>query len=257
MYWAAPSEVYLQELPCEPPLIIHVYTPSGFNQQYGQDVNKYFSSKQLIPYIKLAVMSFFFGGVFVAGRTIAGDVEPAMAAFLRFAIATVMLIFILLWKEKRIPVPTPTQFIGLTALGLTGVLGYNLCLLIGLETVSSGRSSVIVATNPVFITFMSVLFLGDQLTRRKLVGIGLSVSGAVLVASHGSWNNLMQFSSGDLSILVCAICWASYSVIGKYVLKVGRFAATFCAVQPFGFDKKHTHQGLRIKLKQSYLSCRG
>ncbi|WP_187300034.1 DMT family transporter [Endozoicomonas montiporae] len=220
-------------------------------------MNKYFSSKQLIPYIKLAVMSFFFGGVFVAGRTIAGDVEPAMAAFLRFAIATVMLIFILLWKEKRIPVPTPTQFIGLTALGLTGVLGYNLCLLIGLETVSSGRSSVIVATNPVFITFMSVLFLGDQLTRRKLVGIGLSVSGAVLVASHGSWNNLMQFSSGDLSILVCAICWASYSVIGKYVLKVGRFAATFCAVQPFGFDKKHTHQGLRIKLKQSYLSCRG
>ena len=179
----------------------------------------YFSYlKQFIPYIKLTAMSFFFGGVFIAGKIIAGNVEPAIAAFLRFAIATLILLLILLWKEKQIPIPTRSQFMGLAALGLTGVLGYNLCLLIGLETVSSSRSSVIVASNPVFITLMSIIFLGDKLTCRKLVGIGLSVSGAVLVASHGSWSNLTDFSSGDLAIVVCALCWASYSVIGKYIL---------------------------------------
>ena len=182
-------------------------------------MNNFSYLKPFTPYIKLTAMSFFFGGVFVAGKIIVGDVEPAIAAFLRFAIATLMLLLILLWREKQIPIPTPSQFLGLAALGLTGVLGYNLCLLIGLETVSSSRSSVIVASNPVFITLMSVLFLGDQLTRRKLIGIGLSVSGAILVASHGSWSNLIDFSSGDLAILVCALCWASYSVIGKYILK--------------------------------------
>ena len=208
----------MKKLPCEPSGVFRVYTASDSNKQYGQDVNNFSSLKPLIPYIKLTAMSFFFGGVFVAGKTIVGEVEPAIAAFLRFAIATLMLLLILLWKEKQIPIPTPSQFAGLAALGLTGVLGYNLCLLIGLETVSSSRSSVIVASNPVFITLMSVLFLGDRLTRRKLIGIGLSVSGAVLVASHGSWNNLTDFSSGDLAILVCAICWATYSVIGRYVL---------------------------------------
>ena len=181
-------------------------------------MTKLFSSEQLIPYLKLATMSFFFGGVFIAGRAIAGDIEPSMTAFLRFSVATVMLLIILIWKEKQIPIPTPRQFIGLTALGFTGVFAYNLFLLSGLETVSSSRSSVIVATNPVFITLLSVAFLGDRLTRRKLVGIGLCVSGAMFVASHGNLRSLIDFSPGDIAIVICAICWASYSVIGKHVL---------------------------------------
>ena len=163
-------------------------------------------------------MSFFFGGVFIAGRAIAGDIEPSMTAFLRFSVATVMLLVILIWKEKQIPIPTLRQFIGLAALGFTGVFAYNLLLLSGLETVSSSRSSVIVATNPVFITLMSVIFLGDRLTRRKLAGIGLCVSGAIFVASHGNLSTLTDFSPGDMAIVICAICWASYSVIGKHVL---------------------------------------
>ena len=181
-------------------------------------MTKSLSSEVFIPYLKLAAMSFFFGGVFIAGRAIAGDVEPAMVAFLRFVIATVVLLVLLLSKERRLPTPTPRQFMGLIALGLTGVFGYNLCLLSGLETVSSSRSSVIVATNPVFISLLSVMFPGDHLTRRKVMGIALSVIGAVFVASRGSLNNIIDFSPGDMAIVVSAICWASYSVIGKYVL---------------------------------------
>lgn len=171
-----------------------------------------------IPYIKLTMVSIFFGGIFVAGRILAGNVTPSMAAFLRFVIATTILLILMIWKEIHFPIPSFKQFIGLTALGLTGICGYNLCLLTGLETVSPSRSAVIVATNPIFITLLSVLFFGEPLTRRKVIGIALSVSGAMIVASQGRWDTLIYFTAGDLFIIIGALCWALYSVIGRYVL---------------------------------------
>ena len=176
--------------------------------------------QRLAPYCKLALTSFLFGGIFIAGRMIAGNVHPAVTALSRFFIATLILLSILLFKEKRLPVPVGRQWLLLTVLGLTGVAGYNLLLLTGLETVSPGRSSVIVATNPLFIMIIYILFFGEKLTLYKSLGILLSVSGAMLVTSRGNWHTLIDCSYGDLAVLFCAVCWALYSVVGQRALQL-------------------------------------
>jgi drug/metabolite transporter (DMT)-like permease len=51
-----------------------------------------FQLTAMITYIKLLLMAIFWGGTFVAGRTLAQTVGPFAAAFFRFAIASGFLV---------------------------------------------------------------------------------------------------------------------------------------------------------------------
>jgi len=170
--------------------------------------------------LKLVLATTLWGGTFSAGRFVAGQMGPYTAAFLRFFIASVLLLWLTLRAEGRLPRLTP-GLVGLVALlGATGIFGYNLCFFTGLATVHAGRAAVIVANNPIFIALGAAVFFGETLTRSKILGILLSVSGAVWVVSHGQPLSLLagHLSSGDIWIMGCVVSWVSYSLIGKKVM---------------------------------------
>ncbi len=54
-------------------------------------------------YIKLVLTALFWGGTFVAGRQVAGDLGPFSIAFLRFALASVLLLGLARIQEGRLP----------------------------------------------------------------------------------------------------------------------------------------------------------
>lgn len=176
------------------------------------------SSQNTQAYIKLVIMSLFFGGTFIAGRLIANEIPPAPAALLRFSIASACLLSLLYWQEQRFPIPSLKECLGLTCLGFTGVLGYNLFFLQALQTVEAGHTAALVSCNPVLIALLSALFLKERITGLKIIGICLSVSGAVTVAAKGNLHTLAHFSAGDKTVLGAICCWALYSVIGKQIL---------------------------------------
>jgi drug/metabolite transporter (DMT)-like permease len=83
---------------------------------------KWFKRSSWLIYVKLMLTAAFWGGTFIAGRVIAGSVEPVSAAFLRFAVASVFL-FPLAWrKERRLPLIRREQILPLVLAGMTGVL---------------------------------------------------------------------------------------------------------------------------------------
>jgi drug/metabolite transporter (DMT)-like permease len=104
----------------------------------------------MITYVKLLLMAVFWGGTFIAGRVIARDVQPFSAAFSRFLIASALLLLLTWQVEGRLPGIKRRHILPLILLGMTGVVGYNVFFFNGLQTVSAGRASVIVATNPIF-----------------------------------------------------------------------------------------------------------
>ena len=181
-------------------------------------VSHWNASGQTRAYLKLIVMSLLFGGTFIAGRVMGGEVPPALGAALRFILASGCLLSVLYWHEGHLPRPSQIECIGLIFLGLTGVFGYNLFFLKALETVEAGRTAAIIASNPILITLLSCIFFKDRLTVWKVCGILLSVSGAMVVASKGDLQVLMNFSAGDKALLGALCCWAIYSVLGKKVL---------------------------------------
>ena len=71
------------------------------------------------------------------------------------------------------------------------------------------------------ITLLSVIIFKDRLTKLKITGIILSLTGAVIVISHGNLLEIFRgkIGVGELFILGCAICWSSFSVLGKVAIK--------------------------------------
>lgn len=174
----------------------------------------------MLIYLKLLLTMACWGGTFVAGRMLAGVVPPFSAAFLRFAIAGLLLLLLLYRFEGRLPRLNIHQLGSVLLLGLTGVLGYNIAFFTGLETVSAGRAGLIIALNPVGIALLSALFGGEPLRPLKTLGVVISVVGAMLVISDGHPSLLTSgIGGGELVLLGCVLCWALYSVIGRRAMR--------------------------------------
>jgi drug/metabolite transporter (DMT)-like permease len=175
----------------------------------------------MIIYLKLFLTAVFWGGTFVAARTVAQDVAPYSASFLRFLTASLCLIPMILWKEGRIPRLQHHQVLPAVLLGMTGVFSYNVFFFLGMKTIPAGRASLIVATNPVFIALLSALLFRERLTVAKGTGILLCLAGAVIIIAKGDPLALFRggMGWGDIYILGCVASWVAYSLIGKQIMK--------------------------------------
>ena len=80
---------------------------------------------------------------------------------------------------------------------------------------------MIIALNPVFIGLLAAYFFKDRLSLFKVIGILLSVTGAVIVISRGEVNQLLGggIGWGEILTLGCMASWVAYSLIGKAILK--------------------------------------
>jgi len=175
----------------------------------------------MVVYLKLLLTALFWGGTFVAGRAIAKDVGPLSIAFLRFALASTLLL-ILTWRaEKTLPLPSREQILPLVLLGLIGVFAYNALFFNALRLIHAGRAAVIIALNPVFIGLLAAYLFKDKLSPIKLIGILLSVTGAVIVISRGEFSQILGggIGWGEVLTLGCMASWVAYSLIGKAILK--------------------------------------
>lgn len=172
-------------------------------------------------YFSLVLTMLFWGGTFIAGRALAGSVPPATAAFFRFAIATLALLVLCRIIDGRITFPRPRLWFPLFVLGLTGVFSYNICFFTGLQYIEAGRASLIIALNPLAITLFATLLMKEVLTLRQLTGVLISLTGAIFVISNGHPGSIFSggFGKGELLILGCVASWATYSLVGRSVLK--------------------------------------
>lgn len=175
----------------------------------------------LFTYCSLVLTMLLWGGTFIAGRILAEAMNPAGAAFLRFAIASLAMMAAVPLLEGRIMLPPRRIWLPLFLLGLTGVFAYNVFFFNGLQHISAGRASLIVAGTPLAITLFAALFLGERLTALKGGGVLLSLTGAVVVIANGDPATLLTggFGRGEQALLGCVLSWSAYSLIGRRVLQ--------------------------------------
>jgi drug/metabolite transporter (DMT)-like permease len=171
-------------------------------------------------YLKLFLTALFWGGTFIAGRYVARDLPSFTTAFLRFAMASAVLLVVTQLKEGRLPRLNRSQVLPVVLLGLTGVFAYNALFFTGLRRIEAGRAALIVASCPAFIAVASALFFKERLNVTKMTGIPLSMLGAAVVISRGQWRQVFTggVGLGELCILGCVLSWAAYSLIGKAVM---------------------------------------
>ncbi len=172
-------------------------------------------------YLKLLLMALFWGGTFIAGRLLAGQVGPFSAAFLRFTIASATLLILTLRTYGKIPAVQRRQWLPLLLLGCSGIFAYNAFFFKGLQWIEAGRAAVIIANNPLIIALFAALLLGERLTLNKGIGILLSVCGAIVVITHGHPATLFSagMGRGEWYIFGCVASWVIYSLVGRVAMR--------------------------------------
>lgn len=169
-------------------------------------------------YLRLAATMTLWGGTFVAGRLLA-NIGPGTGALMRFAVASLFMV-VLCWRlEGGLPRLSRGQILPVLLLGLTGVFLYNIFFLTGLQTVSAGRASLIIAGNPAVIAAFAALFFKESFGKWKAIGLALSITGALVVISRGHLDAIFtQVQAGDIYIIGCVLAWSSYTLLGKKVM---------------------------------------
>ena len=174
----------------------------------------------MVTYLKLFLMAVFWGGTFVAGRSLAQNVGPFSAAFFRFAVASVFLI-LLVWKaEGKVVCIKKKQILPVLLLGLTGVFCYNVFFFKGLKLIEASRAAIIIANNPIFIALFAAVFFREKLNALKIAGILLSVSGAIIAISKGNVFEILNgnLGMGEVYIFFCVASWVIFALLGKAVM---------------------------------------
>ncbi|MEN9519898.1 MAG: hypothetical protein RLZZ381_2486 [Cyanobacteriota bacterium] len=174
-----------------------------------------------IIYLQLILTMVVWGGTFVAGKIVAQNLSPFVAAFSRFAIASLGLWLLNIVQKNRLEKLNYRQIWLLALLGLSGVLAYNIFFFLGLKDIAASRAGLIIALNPVTIALGSSLFWREKLSYLKILGIFIALTGAILVITKGDLQTAIAqgIGRGELYILGCVVSWVVYSLVGKLAMQ--------------------------------------
>jgi drug/metabolite transporter (DMT)-like permease len=199
----------------------------------------------------LIVVVFLWGSSFIFIKIGLGEVPPITLAVLRFALVLPVFLpatFMGRWSSFRETVRSNWKAFAL--IGATGVTSYHAFQNIGLNFTTASDSSLIVASNPIFIALLDRLHLKTRLTQRQRLGFVVAFAGIALVVMRGG---SARFATdpygvvGDFLALGSALSWAFCSVYGKSVLSNLRaedvtvysflFGTVFLSPLAFVFEK--------------------
>lgn len=169
------------------------------------------------PHILLILATLLWGGNFVIGRAVTGEIPPFTLAFLRWCVAFVIFLPIV-YKKLKIDWPKIKANRKIVViLSLTGVAAFNTLVYIGVYSTTSINASLMNSLTPIFIYILSFIVLKIRVTKHQMIGTIISIVGVLFILSGGKLSNIVSFTfnKGDLIILVAVLCWSIYSLLVK------------------------------------------
>lgn len=168
-------------------------------------------------HLGLALASLFWAGNFVVGRALRELIDPLTLNFWRWLLAFVILLLMthkLLWTHRR---ELLRHWHLLLALGLTGIAAFHTSVYIALTTTTAVNALLLFTMTPLLIMLGAWLFLGERMHTIALLGVAVSLGGALILVAHGDLRTLhtLQFGRGDLWMLLAVVMWAAYSLLLK------------------------------------------
>jgi drug/metabolite transporter (DMT)-like permease len=158
------------------------------------------------------------GGNFIVVKAAVAVLPPVGFTFLRFALASLVLLVLLRLREGSIGLPR-RDFVSIAALGALGFGAYQILWTTGLTTVAAGDSALLIAATPVMVALLAVVARSDILTPVKLAGVLISFAGVAIVVASGPGLSLGGSIVGEAITLGAAICWAIYTAFAAPYLR--------------------------------------
>jgi drug/metabolite transporter (DMT)-like permease len=179
-------------------------------------------NKNILLGLLLLLVSFVWAGSFIVVEIATSEMDPIDLGFLRFLVATPLMILLVLLRKTPLRVPRK-EIPWLIVLGLTGVTFLYLFQFLGIHYTNAPTASVLINTNVIFIAILSGVFLHESLKKKRIAGIVLSFIGVIVIMFSDLSTQEMTFDNlffiGGMLMLLSAFCWALYSLVGKHLLQ--------------------------------------
>jgi len=169
-------------------------------------------------YFALVASLLLWSGNWIVGRAVREDISPALATLGRvFIVMLVVLPFAFQDFMQRLRRLSPSDW---RVLLLTGFLGGGVHLAMqweGLRHTTATSATLFLSTSPVFILLLAPWLLGERVSTRQWLGIGVSFLGIAAIVSEGDPAALasLSFNRGDLFALGSMFMWALYTIMLK------------------------------------------
>jgi len=174
----------------------------------------------------MLLVAFIWGLSWAVGRILALGLPPMTGAWLRYIVT--MVLFYLWFATRALQgkkvnwLPTGRQtWKTLTLIGLTGVLGYQIFFMHGMQFTAAGDASLIITFNPIFTVLLAAPLLGQPISRKMFVGLACGFVG-VAVVTGWSPNTDIPFEDrilGDFMILLASLNWAMTTNMTKRMME--------------------------------------
>jgi drug/metabolite transporter (DMT)-like permease len=96
------------------------------------------------------------------------------------------------------------------------MVAFSALVAAGLQFVPAGRAIVLGYTTPIWVAIGARIFLSENITKRRTIGIGIGLAGLVVIFSSGvfDWSDHNALLGSSL-IVIAAFCWAANIVYIK------------------------------------------
>jgi len=166
-------------------------------------------------FFRLVSLAAIWGASFLFMRVVAPVLGAVWTAEVRVTLAGIALLLLMLVTKRAMQFGQHWRaylVLGLVNSALPFAL-YSYAAL----TIPAGYSAIVNATSPLWGALMGRVFLGEQLTIRKMLGMAVGVAGVALLVRLGpvAWSHELL-----LAVLACVGATVCYALAGIYSKKV-------------------------------------
>ncbi len=177
-------------------------------------------------YALLTLTALLWAGNAITSRWAPGHVSPQVITTLRWLIACTVLMPL---AGPRVRAEWPVLRRHWLRILLMGGLGYTTfnCLFYAAGTYTGAINlALFQGSIPVLVIVLNRLAYGVPVTAGQIVGVGLTLAGAALAASHGDLSALVRldFNRGDALVFGACLLYAGYTVVLPMRPKVSALA---------------------------------
>jgi drug/metabolite transporter (DMT)-like permease len=156
----------------------------------------------------------FWGAQFPIAKGAFDAVDPYHVSAIRYAVATVLLVPIVLWREGTGALRYYGRAWPASVLGVVGMTGSPILVFAGLGITRPEHAAILVSLQPSMTAIADWWLRGRRPANFTLACIGAAFFGVVLVVTKGT--PMMRLGArellGDALVLVGAACWVVYTM---------------------------------------------
>jgi drug/metabolite transporter (DMT)-like permease len=163
----------------------------------------------------LSAAALLWAGNFAVGRAIRESLEPFEINFLRWAIAGLAILPVVIADRVVIRAEMRRAWGEIVVLSLGGVVALNTLIYASLKGAPAGTSGIVIATSPLLVLLVSFAWGARKPSFGQAAGLALSCAGVAILLSGGSepGPDADNYMAGILYALAAAFVLAIYTVL--------------------------------------------